>query len=151
MLHLYNTAKIPKSCEKTTLFGPKKLKKAQKTVDIVVQIHYNNTMMKQKATRKRRTDRNHAIYELYCEVTGESYIGITVVDGSALSSVRGRFNRHLSRANTESKNWNLCEALRTYGREGFTPYLLEVVRGKTAAHARERELTAQLKPALNTL
>ncbi len=101
--------------------------------------------------RKRRTDRNHAIYELFCEVTGESYIGITVVDGTALSSVRGRFNRHLSRANTESKNWNLCTALRTHGREGFTPYLLEVVRGKTAAHARERELIAVMQPALNTL
>jgi len=101
--------------------------------------------------RKRRTDRNHAIYELFCEATGESYIGITVVDGSALGSVRGRFNRHLSRAKTESKNWNLCEALRTYGREGFTPYLLEVVRGKTAAHARERELIAVMQPALNTL
>lgn len=108
-------------------------------------------MMMQKATRKRRTDRNHAIYELYCEVTGESYIGLTVVSGTALSSVRGRFNRHLSRANTESKDWKLCEALRTYGREGFTPYLLEVVRGKTAAHARERELTAMMQPALNTL
>ena len=113
-----------------------------------------NTYMNSKNTptqRKRRTDRNHAIYELFCEVTGDSYIGITVVDGTALGSVRGRFNRHLSRANTESKNWNLCEALRTYGREGFTPYLLEVVRGKTAAHARERELTALLKPTLNTL
>jgi hypothetical protein len=108
-------------------------------------------MTKQKATRKRRSDRNHAIYELFCEVTGESYIGITVVDGSALASVRGRFNRHLSRARTESKDWNLCQALRKYGREGFTPYLLEVVRGKSQAHARERELTAKLKPSLNTL
>jgi hypothetical protein len=101
--------------------------------------------------RKRRSDRNHAIYELYCEVTGESYIGLTVVSGTALSSVRGRFNRHLSRAKTETKDWNLCEALRKYGREGFTPYLLEVVRGKAQAHARERELTALLQPALNTL
>ena len=108
-------------------------------------------MMMQKAARKRRSDRKHAIYELYCEVTGESYIGVTVVSGTALRSVRGRFNRHLSRANTESKDWNLCEALRTYGREGFTPYLLEVVRGKAEAHARERELTALMKPALNTL
>lgn len=106
---------------------------------------------KKPTTRKRRSDRNHAIYELFCEVTGQSYIGITVVSGTALSSVRGRFNRHLSRARTESKDWLLCAALRKYGREGFTPYLLEVVRGKTAAHARERELTAQLSPALNTL
>jgi len=129
----------------------KKLKKPLKTVDAGSLFGYNNNMNSKTVARKRRTDRNHAIYELFCEVTGESYIGITVVDGTALSSVRGRFNRHLSRANTESKNWNLCEALRTYGREGFTPYLLEVVRGKTAAHARERELIAVMQPTLNTL
>ena len=127
-------------------------KKHQKTVDFVVQTGYNKSMNSKKPTaRKRRSDRNHAIYELYCDVTGESYIGVTVVDGSALASVRGRFNRHLSRAKTESKDWFLCEALRKYGREGFTPYLLEVVRGKAQAHARERELTAELQPALNTL
>ena len=124
-----------------------------KTVDKRLKVRYNKHMNSKNTPvkRKRRVDRNHAIYELFCEVTGDSYIGITVVDGSALSSVRGRFNRHLSRANTESKNWNLCEALRTHGREGFTPYLLEVVRGKTAAHARERELIAVMQPALNTL
>lgn len=134
-------------------YNKNRLKKALKTVDLGPIIGYN-TYMNSKTTpvqRKRRTDRNHAIYELFCEATGDSYIGITVVDGSALSSVRGRFNRHLSRARTESKNWNLCEALRTYGREGFTPYLLEVVRGKTAAHARERELIAVMQPALNSL
>lgn len=108
-------------------------------------------MNSKKPTRKRRSDRNHAIYELYCEATSESYIGITVVSGTALASVRGRFNRHLSRARTEDKDWRLCAALRKYGREGFTPYLLEVVRGKAAAHIRERELTAELCPALNTL
>ena len=106
---------------------------------------------KKPPTRKRRVDRNHAIYALFCDVTGESYIGITVVNSNALGSVRGRFNRHLSRARTESKDWRLCEALRKHGREGFTFHLLEVVRGKPAAHARERELTAQHQPALNTL
>jgi hypothetical protein len=121
------------------------------SVDLRSNIGYNTYMMMQKAARKRRSDRKHAIYELFCEVTGESYIGVTVVSGTALSSVRGRFNRHLSRAKTESKDWNLCEALRKHGREGFTPYLLEVVRGKAEAHARERELTAIMKPALNTL
>lgn len=100
--------------------------------------------------RKRRADRNHAIYELYCDATGESYIGVTVVDGTALRSVRGRFNRHVSRARTESKDWRLCEALREHGRDGFTPYLLEVVRGKAAAHRRERELIRELRPRLNT-
>ena len=143
MLQKYNT-KAPKKAEKS---GSKR----QKTVDVWLKVQYNKHMNSKTVSRKRRTDRNHAIYELFCEVTGDSYIGITVVDGTALGSVRGRFNRHLSRANTESKNWNLCEALRTYGREGFTPYLLEVVRGKTAAHARERELIAVLQPTLNTL
>ena len=128
-----------------------RLKKAQKTVDFWSWFGYNNNMNSTKAPRKRRSDRKHAIYELFCEVTGESYIGLTVVNGTALSSVRGRFNRHLSRAKTESKDWNLCEALRKHGREGFTPYLLEVIRGKAEAHARERELTALLQPALNTL
>lgn len=143
LLQKYNT-KAPKKAEKS---GSKR----QKTVDVWLKVQYNKHMNSKTVSRKRRTDRNHAIYELFCEVTGDSYIGITVVDGTALGSVRGRFNRHLSRANTESKNWNLCEALRTYGREGFTPYLLEVVRGKTAAHARERELIAVLQPTLNTL
>lgn len=101
--------------------------------------------------RKPRSDRNHAIYELYCEATGESYIGVTVVKGSALASVRGRFNRHVSRARCEDKHWLLCQALRDHGRDGFTPYLLEVVRGKAQAHERERELTHELNPALNTL
>lgn len=107
----------------------------------------NNTTAK----RKRRSDRNHAIYELFCEATGESYIGVTVVSGTALNSVRRRFNSHISRANTDSWKWNLCESLRTHGCENFTAYLLEVVRGKSAAHARERELITNMKPALNSL
>lgn len=101
--------------------------------------------------RKRRTDRNHAIYELVCEVTGQNYIGVTVVSGTALNSVRKRFNSHISRAKTGCWKWNLCESLRTHGCEKFTPYLLEVVRGKAAAHARERELIVTLQPALNSL
>lgn len=100
--------------------------------------------------RKRRSDRNHAIYELVCEATGESYVGVTVVVDTALRSVRGRFNRHVSRARTESRDWLLCEALREHGRDGFSVYLLEVVRGKSQAHARERELIRDLRPALNT-
>lgn len=134
-------------CHNTQVLQKYNRKKHQKTVDLWAKVVHNKNMMK----RKRRSDRNHAIYELYCDVTGESYIGVTVVTGSALASVRGRFNRHLSRARTESKDWLLCEALRKYGREGFTPYLLEVVRGKAEAHARERELTAEMQPALNTL
>lgn len=115
-------------------------------VDFWTLIQHNNIM----TTRKRRSDRNHAIYELVCEATGENYIGVTVVVDTALRSVRGRFNRHVSRARTESKHWRLCEALREHGRDGFSVYLLEVVRGKSAAHARERALIREMRPTLNT-
>jgi hypothetical protein len=104
-----------------------------------------------KTPRKRRTDRNHVIYELECTVTGERYIGLTVLDGTAESSVRGRFNRHISRARREGKDWLLCEALRKYGRDGFERKVLEVIRGKAEAHVRERELTKLNQPELNTL
>ena len=111
-------------------------------------VYYNNMS---NAKRKRRTDRNHVIYELECKETGETYIGLTVQDGTPESSVRGRFNRHISRARKEGKDWLLCEALRKYGRDGFERRVLEVIRGKSPAHERERELTKQLEPELNTL
>lgn len=104
-----------------------------------------------KAPRKRRADRNHVIYQLTCIVTGEIYIGITVQSGNAVGSIRGRFNRHLSRASTEDKNWNLCNALRQYGREGFVTGLIDIVRGKKEAHLMERALIAFMQPTLNTL
>ena len=110
---------------------------------------YYNSMS--NAKRKRRTDRNHVIYELECIETGETYIGLTEQDGTPESSVRGRFNRHISRARKEGKDWLLCEALRKYGRDGFERKVLEVIRGKAPAHERERELTKELEPELNTL
>jgi hypothetical protein len=51
---------------------------------------------------------------------------------------------------TESKNWGLCNSIRSYGPEAFTYGLLEVVRGKRPAHARETELINFHQPALNT-
>lgn len=125
------------------------MNKSKKKVDLNHRIVYYNNMS--NAKRKKRTDRNHVIYELECIETGETYIGVTVQDGNPESSVRGRFNRHISRARKEGKDWLLCEALRKYGREGFERKVLEVIRGKAPAHERERELTKQQKPELNTL
>ncbi|HET8688499.1 MAG TPA: hypothetical protein VFM18_17950 [Methanosarcina sp.] len=100
--------------------------------------------------RKARNDRNHCIYVITCNVTGEQYIGLTVLVKSVKKSLHIRCQKHAERARNETKNWGLCEALRTHGPENFTYGLLEKVRGRLNAHARERELIAAHNPALNT-
>ena len=99
--------------------------------------------------RKKRTDRNHIIYEL--RVGKLVYIGITYVEGRAVQgSLERRWIKHVRRANTESKTWALCEAIRKFGADAFERKVLAVVRGKTEAHKQERELIRTLKPKLNT-
>ena len=99
--------------------------------------------------RKSRSDRKHVIYSL--SVNGLEYIGVTYVDRSAVSkSVIRRWQKHVRRALTEGKDWALCKAIRKYGPEAFEVCYYEVVRGKTEAHLRERELIRDLCPALNT-
>jgi hypothetical protein len=44
----------------------------------------------------------------------------------------------------------LCVAIRKYGPDNFHVGILEVVRGKSEAHIRERELIRERKPKLNT-
>ena len=97
--------------------------------------------------RKKRSDRNHVIYQL--TIGEQTYIGLTVAIGQAyLRSVKVRVQKHLSRAKTEQKDWAICEALR--GDESIQYEVLEVVRGRKAAHSRERELIAEWAPSLNT-
>lgn len=102
-------------------------------------------MLKQ---RKKRTDRTHAIYEI--AIAGKSYIGITAkTQSTVLKSVRVRFQKHVERMRNEQKNWPLYNALRKHGVDCVEVYILETVRGKAAAHARECELIKTLKPVLN--
>jgi len=101
--------------------------------------------------RKARSDRNHAIYQITNEVTGDFYIGVTVASGSVVKCLKVRIQKHVRRALTENKTWALCRSMREHGPENFTYHLLEKVRGKSEAHARERELTRELQPSLNTL
>ncbi len=99
--------------------------------------------------RKSRSDRKHVIYSL--SVNGLEYIGVTYVDRSAVSkSVIRRWQKHVRRALTEGKDWALCKAIRKYGPDAFEVCYYEVVRGKTEAHLRERELIRMLKAKLNT-
>ena len=102
-----------------------------------------------KIKRKPRSDRKHLIYSL--SINGREYIGVTFVDkGRINASLTRRWNKHVNRALNEGKDWKLCMAIRKYGADNFTVSVLEVVRGKSAAHIRERELIKERKPKLNT-
>lgn len=101
-------------------------------------------------SRKRRSDRNHAIYVITNTVTGEQYIGLTNINNTVKKSLYVRIRKHIQRAFTEKKSWGLCENIRTYGTKSFTYGLVEVVRGKAFAHQRETELIKQYCPKLNT-
>ena len=98
--------------------------------------------------RKKREDRRHIVYRLYNMKSNEFYIGVT--QGYRQKDLRVRVLKHFQRAITENKMWKLCVNIREYGSDSFTWDILEIVRGKAAAHERERELTKQLGPTLNT-
>lgn len=98
--------------------------------------------------RKRRIDRKHIVYQITNTVNGRFYIGITA--GFRLKDLTVRVQKHVRRALTEGKEWNLCKEIRRFGPESFEYEILEIVRGKPDAHARERELIAEFLPELNT-
>ena len=100
--------------------------------------------------RKKRSDVNHAIYVITNTVTGEQYIGITAIRPNLKMALWVRMQKHAQRARCEQKDWGLCKNLREYGPESFTFGLLEIVRGKKPAHARELELVRMYQPSLNT-
>ena len=111
-----------------------------------------NTYMNSKINRKRRTDRNQVIYYIQDTVTLEYYIGLTAVSfkGNVRRTLYRRMQKHMQRALTENKDWGLSRALREQGAERFVFGVVEIVRGKRPAHARETELINTLRPALNT-
>ena len=104
--------------------------------------------------RKRRSDRYHLIYQLTAP-TGERYIGVTFVRGDSRSmkarkrSAETRFKAHCRNALDYDHKTLLSEALRELGPDAFLRDIVDVVRGKKAVHARERELIAELQPELN--
>jgi len=106
------------------------------------------------ATRKRRTDRNQLIYQIWNTYTGESYIGITVSTGNTKKekekALKVRWQKHVRRALTEGRDWTFCQAIREHGPEAFEREVIEVVRGKAAAHVRELEIIREIEAELNT-
>ena len=119
-------------------------------VDNVVKPCYNTYMTQTTTLRKKRTDRNHIIYELV--VNGLNYIGVTAKTESTVNkSVLSRAAKHFYRAKTEDKNWLLCAELRKLNsKDEILVYVHEVIRGKAAAHKREVEIRRMVKPVLNT-
>ena len=119
-------------------------------VDTLVKLCYNTHMNKETVTRKKRTDRNHIIYELV--VNGRNYIGVTAKTESTVNkSVLARAAKHYYRAKTEDKNWLLCAELRKLNdKSEIQVYVHEVIRGKAEAHKREVEIRRMVKPQLNT-
>ena len=108
------------------------------------------TALKDRTNRKRRNDRNHIIYEITCEPTGDKYIGITVARGRAYQkSLETRWKGHIYHACVENRDLPFAATLRHHGPDAFSKRILSVVRGKAAAHSTEVELIKELKPSLN--
>lgn len=102
-------------------------------------------------TRKKRSDRNHVLYQVTCVDTGDQYVGLTVATGRAfLRAVKVRWQKHVSRAMRENRGWRMCEFLRENVDAEYRYQVLEVVRGRKAAHQRERAIISALAPSLNT-
>ena len=105
-----------------------------------------------KSSRKRRNDRNHVIYEITCDETGDTYIGITVARGRAYQkSIETRWKGHIYHACIEKRDLPLAATIRYHGPDKFSKKLLGVVRGKAACHAEETRLIKELKPTLNVV
>lgn len=101
--------------------------------------------------RKKRSDRNHLLYELYCVPAKQSYIGITVMKGVAKKrTLMQRWKAHQYKAYALGEDWALSKAIRKYGIDSFDVRILETIRGKAEAYAYEAQLINELKPKLNT-
>lgn len=73
-------------------------------------------------------------------------------DHFALTPVRVGSSEHrwLETVERRGKGWSLCKSIRKHGADAHSYMVLEIVRGKAQAHARETALINDLQPRLNT-
>jgi len=101
--------------------------------------------------RKKRTDRNHVIYEIVNTSTGASYLGITAAIGRRFHySAHLRFLKHQSRARKENKQWALYIDMRENDPNVYELFIVDVVRGKALAHQIEVKLLKKYQYELNS-
>lgn len=101
--------------------------------------------------RKKRSDRNHVIYEIVNTENGKSYIGITVAIGRRFQySAKLRLQKHFSRARRENKDWALYRDMREHNEEVYELFIVDIVRGKALAHQIEVELLKEFQYELNS-
>lgn len=101
--------------------------------------------------RTARKDSNFIIYEVTCEDTGASYIGLTRKGSlTPTKAVKERWRKHVSRARNENRKWALYVYLKTGGLTmTWSHRIIEIVRGRAEAYAREREIVKAHRPQLN--
>lgn len=101
--------------------------------------------------RKKRSDRNHIIYEIVNTINGKSYIGITAAIGRRFHySAKLRLQKHFSRARRENKDWALYIDMRENDESVYDLFIVDVVRGKALAHQIEVELIKEFNYELNS-
>tara|TARA_B100000900_G_scaffold406804_1_gene418406 strand:- start:1560 stop:1916 length:357 start_codon:yes stop_codon:yes gene_type:complete len=100
--------------------------------------------------RKRRTDRNHVIYQILNVHTGERYIGMTYARGRAfLKSAKARWTAHQYNALVDKRDTLFYDNVRKHGVGAFKVSVVKVVRGKKECHAEETQLIKTAQPELN--
>jgi predicted GNAT family acetyltransferase len=101
--------------------------------------------------RKKRSDRNHVIYEIVNTENGKSYIGITAAIGRRFQySAKLRLQKHFSRARREDKQWALYIDMREHSEDVYSLFIVDIVRGKALAHQIEVELLKEFQYELNS-
>ena len=100
--------------------------------------------------RKPRIDCNYIIYSAV-DQDGNCYIGLTrKTESTPLRSMKRRWVKHLSRSKQEDLDWALYRHMRLNENLKWKHSIIEIVRGRSAAYSRERELILETTPNLNT-